>query len=499
MKKTIVIFLSMIMLLSANACSNNTEISDSTPAEIVQTVEPIQLVNKMTETERSWVDKHALTLLDEPVDTKHKVSIGFVTKTPDDMRANLESMRDKITDDEYEQAIEEINHVAESGEIESYLYVLIDGFYYSFLCWFPENDDNGASITIYNDETDESENVTFDTFEEYLDWVTKDYKKNGFSDDMIESKIRQIQMVRDALKSGDYETLPEGSIDPNNPSMYSDPFADPFADYRDVWEYDRKSVEEIKDSIDEITIYDEELETEFLVHVTLPPNYDKDKTYPVFFLTDGVWRFGNHTELHKVMENGESADVILVSLGYNYKIDGTNAYYRFTHLIQERNKLLDFITDNLMPYLGENYNIDYANSSLYGHSNGGVFTHNALFKSDLYENQPFGNYIIGSPAFWGLYDEVFDLDSEGCQSDYGYFDRNTTLNKNVFLCGGSLEDPDYADSYNGHDTTLEGLAKLNERLESHNANVTYKLYESHHYQFIPEMLTEFLKETYPKQ
>ena len=106
--------------------------------------------------------------------------------------------------------------------------------------------------------------------------------------------------------------------------------------------------------------------------MTLPPNYDKDKTYPVFLLTDG-----------------------------------TNPFYRVMHLIQERDKLLDFITDNLMPYLGENYK--------------------------------------------------------------------------------------------GHDTTLEGLAKLNDRLESHNANVTYKLYESHHYQFIPEMLSEFLKETYPKQ
>ncbi len=501
MKKAILIFLSITMLLSAAACSSNTESSESTSSEIVQTAEPIQLVNKMTETELSRVDKHELTLLDvpiDPADTEHKVSIEYKTQTPDDLRANLESMHDDLTDEQYEQAVEGINKMEESGETDTYpIYALIDGIYYSGGFWEPDNDDNGMFFTIYDDETgEEQESVTLKTFEEYLDWVTEDYKKNGFSDDVIESKIRQIKMIRDVLKSGDYETLPEGSIDP---SSYADPYADPFADYRNVWEYDRTAVEEIKDFIDEISIYDEELNTEFLVHVTLPPNYDKDKTYPVFLLTDGVWRFGNHTELRKVMENGESADVILVSLGYNYKIDGTNPYYRFTHLIQERNKLLDFITDNLMPYLGENYNIDYANSSLYGHSNGGVFTHNALFHSDLYENQPFGNYIIGSPAFWGLYDEEFDLDPEGCQSDYGYFDRNDVLDKNVFLCGGSLEDPDYADSYNGHDTTLEGLAKLNDRLESHNANVTYKLYESHHYQFIPEMLIEFLKDTYPKQ
>lgn len=505
MKKAFLVLLSFLMLLSFGACSSNTESSvssESKPADIVQTAEPIRLVSKMTEKERSRVNKHALTLLDEPQETEHKVSIEFITKTPEDLRADLENRRDEITDDEYEQNLKNINDMAASGENSTYAaYVLIDGCFYSDMLWTPEydDDDNYISFTSYNHETGETKSETFHTFEEYLDWAAEDYKKSGCPEDMIKSKIRQIQLVRDALKTGKYETLPEGSIDPTDPLLYSDPYADPFADYRNVWEYDRAAVEAIKDSIDEIGIYDEELNTEFLVHVTLPPNYDKEKTYPVFLLTDGVWRFGDHTGLRNLMENGEAADVILVSLGYDYKTDGTNPFYRFTHLLQERDKLLDFVTDNLMPYLGENYRIDYANSSLYGHSNGGVFAHNALFHSDLYENQPFGNYIIGSPAFWGLYDEDFDLDPEGCQSDYGYFDRNDALDKKVFLCGGSLEDPDYADSYKGHDTTLEGLAMLNGRLESHNAKVTYKLYESHHYQFIPEMLTEFLKETYPKQ
>lgn len=497
MKKIIILFLSLIMITSASACNAQNAETKRNIIENTKNIEQITLENKMTDKELSLVKKHGLALLDQPADEhKARVEIEFETKTPDDMRAELESMRDNLSDGQYEQAVEGINNLSESGESFTYpVYALIDDCLYSGMFWEPTDDGVERTITSYNPETGEEESVTLNTFEEYLEWAAQDYKKNGFySDEMIKSKIRQIQVVRDALKSGDYETLPEGSIDP---SMYDDPYADPFADYRNVWEYDCEAVEAIKDSIDEINIYDEELNTEFLVHVTLPPNYDKDKTYPVFLMTDSVWRFGNHTELRKVMENGEAADVILVSLGYNYKTDGTNAYYRFTHLIEKRDKLLDFITDNLMPYLGENYSIDYANSSFYGHSNGGVFTHNALFKSDLYENQPFGNYIIGSPAFWGLYDDWFDLDPEGCQSDYGYFDRNESLDKNVFLCGGSLEDPDYSDSCNGHYTTLEGLAQLNDRLASHSANVTYKLYESHHYQFIPEMLVEYLKKTYP--
>ncbi len=503
MKKAIVILLSLTMLLSAGACSSNTKNSEITSSEIVQTVEPIQLVNKMTETERSRVNKHTLTLLDEPADIediKHKVSIEFATKTPEDMLANLENMRDKLTDDEYEQAIEEINKMAESEESYTYAaYALIDGCLYSGMFWEPEcdDDDNYMTITTYDDEMGELKNVTFHTFEEYVDWAAKDYKKNGFSDDMIESKIRQIQMVRDALKSGDYETLPEGSIDPTDPSMYSDPFAD----YRNTWEYDRTAVEAIKDSIDEISIYDEELNTEFLVHVTLPPDYDESKTYPVFFLTDGIWRFGNHPELRKLMENGEASPVILVSMWYSYNTPYDDGNTRYFDLVINRDKLLNFVTDNLMPYLTENYNIDCANSTLYGHSDGGVFIHYALFNSDKFDNQPFGHYIIGSPALWGLYNynDSENISSDDVLNDYGYFDRNEKLGKSVFLCAGSQEDPDYADSYKGHDTTLEGTAKLKERLEAHGADLTYKLYDSHHYQYIPEMLIEFLKETYPKQ
>ena len=71
------------------------------------------------------------------------------------------------------------------------------------------------------------------------------------------------------------------------------------------------------------------------------------------------------------------------------------------------------------------------------------------------------------------------------------------MDKHVFLCGGSQEDPDYAEKYNGNKTTLEGLEALNEDLESHGADVQYKLYDSHHYQYIPDMLVEYLKATYP--
>jgi hypothetical protein len=82
-------------------------------------------------------------------------------------------------------------------------------------------------------------------------------------------------------------------------------------------------------------------------------------------------------------------------------------------------------------------------------------------------------------------------------SEYGYFERNEVLKKKIFICGGSLEDPDYSGAYHGHDSLLKGLKKLNERISAHKADLTYKLYESHHYQYVPGMLLEFLKAEYP--
>ncbi len=62
----------------------------------------------------------------------------------------------------------------------------------------------------------------------------------------------------------------------------------------------------------------------------LPTDYDKEKEYPAFFLTDGVWRFGNTPSLRKEMESGKADPTILVTLGYDYNNDGSEGNFRFT-------------------------------------------------------------------------------------------------------------------------------------------------------------------------
>ena len=268
--------------------------------------------------------------------------------------------------------------------------------------------------------------------------------------------------------------------------------------FKDKWEFDADAVAAIADSVQEISMYDEELDTTFIIHVTLPPDFDAEKTYPMFVMTDGVWRFGDHPALWNLMQEKAVEDVILVSIGYDFQLDGTDNAVRATYFCEKKDLFLSFITDNLMPYLNASYSIDFSQSALYGHSLGGTFTHYAAFQSDLFENQPFQYYIIGSPAFWSPYFLESESNPPEYQTEYGYFDRNTSFNKTLYVCGGEQEDADYASYYGENDSTLEGITHLMERLKADGVTTAEcKIYaDSNHYAYIPEMFQTFFLRFY---
>jgi predicted alpha/beta superfamily hydrolase len=264
------------------------------------------------------------------------------------------------------------------------------------------------------------------------------------------------------------------------------------------WEFNRTEIESIKGSTREITAYDEEMGLTFVVMVTLPPDFDDNKTYPALVMTDGVWNFGNaHYKLFNMMQSGETDDKILVSIGYDYVFNGADEFIRYDIFVEQQAAVLDFITNNLMPYLGESFNMDFADVALLGSSLGGVFTHYALFNSDKYENQPFSKYIIASPVLWRYDADIYDFN---VTNSFGYFDRNKTLDKEVFICVGSDEDAEFIKTYGndifgGFDSTITGANALYERLEAQGANAEYKVYEDkgHSYYFSDLLLTLFTR------
>ena len=224
-----------------------------------------------------------------------------------------------------------------------------------------------------------------------------------------------------------------------------------------------------------------------------PPDYDTAGSYPVLVMTDAVWRFSDVPSLYNVMADGQADPQILVTIGFDYDIDGWDNEIRGNILCDHKKEFLDFITDNMMPYLNELNNFDFEESTLFGHSQGGVFTHYAAFNFDRYENRPFAKYIIGSPTFWTPYFTNVS-DYEEYKNEYGYFNRNTSYDRQLFITAGDMEDDDYREYYGDNDSTLEGVEHLKERLEQHGVTgFKVKLYKSNHYQYVSEMLLEYIK------
>lgn len=544
MKKITAILFSLTLLVSAASCrqtNSNTEVS--TISSATQEVSaPVSLINHMTDKERSKVTVGDLTVFDHMQKEKKE---DTVTVPSDGVYLEIWSTDDQLDywkhysennpDDKSineEMINENIDYFSKTkDEPDTIKCAFVDGELFMIGVKCPDLDYDGGELNVYeeppaymefssdgttgyadkdgNEITEEEYNnimedydlskhiLTFRDYEEFKPYlrskIDEKAQKIGMPSGVADSTYEANTKMWEAVINKTYKTLPVGTtekwIDERNNDQGPD-----------TWEVDREKVEEIAPYVREYNIYDEQLDSNFVIHVTLPPDYSDDKSYPAYVLTDGVWRFNNCADLRKAMEEGKASGVILVSIGYDYSIDGTNDDYRIKYFCDKCEDFLNFITDDLMPYLGENYNIDFGSSTLYGHSLGGTFAHYAAFNSDKYDNQPFRNYIIGSPAFWSPgFLPYADLDV--VKNEYGYFDRNHSFDKNVFICGGADEDPVYEEYYGENDSTLEGIQHLMERLKSHGVKTAEsKIYpDSQHYQFIPEMLVEMLEKYYPPQ
>ncbi|WP_024861435.1 alpha/beta hydrolase [Ruminococcus flavefaciens] len=272
-----------------------------------------------------------------------------------------------------------------------------------------------------------------------------------------------------------------------------------------LYDSDKSKLKKTKDNFRELTIYDEQLDQQFLVHITLPPNYDKNKEYPVVFITDSAYHLKKVPDLWKLIDEGEASPVIFVTLGYDY--DTREEEERFNKFVLQEKEFLDFITDDLMKTISLNYKIDESRSVFFGHSFGGLFSHYALCNSDKYEYQPFKDYIIGSPSFFiyfypdsEYYDNSSIEDPYAYQREFDYFDRNETMDKNVFICAGGREA--YNDLKDAGDLKLipEEAKDLYERLISHSVNAELKIYEDcYHNNYLADMLKDYIKQNFPPE
>ena len=447
MKKIFTAWLAACCMMSFCACqsADTRQVSEGASVTEEQTQAEAttgKLQNKMSEQERNRVSVGKLSLFRETeagtTNDKPVVEIEWMDYDALYTLFTEQKETEVLSEEAYQEILQSLHpDTVIANNIK------VDGRYY--LGFAPPYQYKGGEVS--GTAGTDMEEVTFSCadFAEFSNWYRDYCNQRAISGTISQEEADQ--------EYADMLTVWQSVMDGTDQSPKSENF-------KSNWEFDAEEVLKIRDSVSEISIYDEELDTTFLVHVTLPPDFDASQTYPMFVMTDGVWRFGDHPALWNMMKNEEAEDVILVSIGYDLELDGTDNAVRAVYFCEKKDLFLDFITDNLMPYLSECYSIDFAQSGLYGHSLGGVFTHYAVCNSDLFENQPFQYYIIGSPAFWSPYFLPNADNPPAYQSEYGYFDRNDTLNKTLYVCGGEQEDADYEEYYGENDSTLEGISHL---------------------------------------
>lgn len=171
------------------------------------------------------------------------------------------------------------------------------------------------------------------------------------------------------------------------------------------------------------TFNSEILNDERELYIYLPPGYDRDDTdllYPCLYMHDGqnIFAEAGESEFGKwyvditadhLIEDGDIVPVIIVGVANSPERDDE---YTPTYDTEEEsggfaNLYLDFLTQELMPYIAEKYNVssEPADTAICGSSLGGLLSLYAIIRhEDLFKNA-----AILSPSIWWDNKVILDL------------------------------------------------------------------------------------------
>ena len=193
-------------------------------------------------------------------------------------------------------------------------------------------------------------------------------------------------------------------------------------------------------------------ENPYHIFVSYPQEPAPPSGYPVIYVLDGNAFFQTVAETTRLQsrrcDKTGVPSAIVVGIGYPGAKDfvADRRFYDFTppansvHLPNKPNGgkwpnnggadlFLDFIQEELKPFIQDNYPVNLNQQCLFGHSLGGLFTLYALFNQTI----TFQNYIASSPSIWWNNQAVLEEEKQV---------TNLSANSktiNLFLSVGSLE------------------------------------------------------------
>jgi len=213
-----------------------------------------------------------------------------------------------------------------------------------------------------------------------------------------------------------------------------------------------------KENIDFITIEKEEfhsniIDDEFELFYLLPKDYSSSADYPVIVFLDGNWYSEFfRDEVNKLIESNQIPPAIVVGVGY--PMDGgykelcshcTDAeddiliprFRDFTYPkidtwtipTGEGDKFAEFLNEELVPKIENEYSIDTNRLFLMGHSLGGLSMFYNMFE---YPNPKFDGFAALSPSiYWG---EGYSFSLEE-----NYSQNHSDFNTKLYIAYGTAE------------------------------------------------------------
>lgn len=196
-----------------------------------------------------------------------------------------------------------------------------------------------------------------------------------------------------------------------------------------------------------LPIKDTQADRQYELYIKLPEGYskNKDKIYPVIYLTDALWQI----ELLSGATEFMMEDAILVGISWQKDINEALLKEKGEHIsrsrdysiskssnpeIQAKYQLgqasnhLTFIRNDVIKTIEKNYRTDPDNRTYFGFSSGGRFGAYIL----MAQPDTFKNYILGSPSLWRDIPLLFSLENPALKSK--------TSAINLFISYGELEE-----------------------------------------------------------
>lgn len=258
MKKIFTVGIAIGCLLSLCACQATTsqqhsETTALTTEEVKTGIGTLQ--NHMSEQEQKRVSVGALTLLGQnTADASSSEQPVVEVELWDnlDYLNWMEEHQEQFSEQDYQKQVD----FYQSNSFTSIHGALIDGRYY--MGFLPSYGYTGGALDYSSDTGEMIHADTFEAFQPmYRDYLDQQVKTGELTQEEADQTYADMLVLFQSVMDGTYEVLEE----PIETTSTGE-------DFKDKWEFDADAVAAIADSVQEISMYDEELDTTFIIHHT---------------------------------------------------------------------------------------------------------------------------------------------------------------------------------------------------------------------------------------